>query len=233
MYRYAKWMGAEVDKNLKSTATHLIAETATTDKYFVAKHRLKIKIIRTSWVIDCWRKGVLLPEDQYLVPPLAGIIICSTGFKAPQVEKIRMLTNSNGGTFIDYLDKGVTHVVCAKVGGKKYETAKKWRTPTVSLDWLNKSVEAGGALGVEDFIVGEFLKKETPIRSTNPSLQTVEEDTRKEKLSSYLSSCRIYLHGLSAIHEEKLENIMNNTGAKRVVKSNELVTHFVAKEIDE
>lgn len=60
-------------------------------------------------------------------------------------EKVK----ENGGEYVGDLSKRVTHLIVNKPEGKKYLAARKWQIRTVSIEWLNQSIERGMILHEE------------------------------------------------------------------------------------
>ena len=58
------------------------------------------------------------------------------------IEKIR----NNGAYYHGDLTREVSHLIVAKPKGAKYERAKSWNIKTVSLKWLDESLERGMAV---------------------------------------------------------------------------------------
>jgi hypothetical protein len=58
------------------------------------------------------------------------------------IEKIR----DNGAHYHGDLTREVTHLIVAKPKGAKYERAKSWNIKTISLNWLDQSLERGMAV---------------------------------------------------------------------------------------
>lgn len=58
-------------------------------------------------------------------------------------KKLEDVVNGNGGQYRGNLTKEVTHLVVSTPSGDKYEHAKLWGIKTVSLEWLEQSLERG------------------------------------------------------------------------------------------
>ncbi|KAL2752339.1 hypothetical protein ACRALDRAFT_2029604 [Sodiomyces alcalophilus JCM 7366] len=86
------------------------------------------------------------------------LLLCMTGFDdreahsyAPppsppvpdQRQRIADTITSNGGAYTGDLTRQVTHLIVCKPEGKKYKAAKAWGVRTVSLAWLDQTIERG------------------------------------------------------------------------------------------
>ncbi len=81
-------MGAVHKLDLTSDVTHLLVGNIDTAKYkYVAKERQDIHVLSPAWleaVRASWMEGgdtdVAALEEQFRLPPFAGLQICVTGF---------------------------------------------------------------------------------------------------------------------------------------------------------
>ncbi|KAI8960420.1 hypothetical protein F5Y11DRAFT_330189 [Daldinia sp. FL1419] len=161
--------------DLTPDVTHLIVGDYDTAKYrHVARERPDIKPMAAGWVDavrELWLEDrdfdfAALEEEWKLktfetgggIPksPVAEqrertrLVCCLTGFEDNDTrvmieEKVR----SNGGHYIGDLSRRVTHLIVCKPEGKKYAAARKWGIRTVSIEWLNDSIERGMILNEE------------------------------------------------------------------------------------
>lgn len=102
-----------------------------------------------------------------------SLLICLTGF-GEQRDQIAAKITANGGRYTGDLTRRCTHLVVSKPEGKKFTAAKSWKVYTVTLGWLDQSIERGlildedkfdPLLPVEEQGVGAW-KKEDPRRSS-------------------------------------------------------------------
>ena len=164
-------MGAIHKLDLTSDVTHLIVGDTDTPKYkYVAKERPDVKCLLPEWieaVRQPWLEGgetdVETLEVQYKLPTFFGLRVCVTGFvdrmwlgplfggnqcansydTAVFRKNLEDLINGNGGQYRGNLTKEVTHLVASTPSGEKYEHAGSWGIKTVSLEWLEHSLERG------------------------------------------------------------------------------------------
>ena len=151
----AQQMGATHKLDLTGEVTHLIVGDLDTPKYkYVAKERPDIIVLDPKWidaVREAWMDGgdvdVEGLEKEHRYPTLAGLKVCITGIP-DQARRNQLSTTIEhaGAEYHGDLTKQVTHLLVAAPEGAKYKAAKDWRIHTVSLKWLEDSVQRGMAL---------------------------------------------------------------------------------------
>ena len=240
-------MGGSIDGNLKSSATHLIANSSISLKYYVARHKLAIKIVKPQWALDCWKYNKLLPEDDYLVQPMEGVRVCVTGILPNERERVKTLTEKKGGIFLSSLDLSCTHLICGSPGkGQKFKFALKSNIPIVSIDWFNESIECDGNVSETPYILtppptkdnskNKNSKNNNVVDPNNNSTENHEKETQEnneDDVSFFFSACRIYLLGFPSQSEEKLTNLITKSGGKTVTNIRSHITHIIVKEVDQ
>lgn len=205
--------------DLTPDCTHLIVGEYNTPKYrHVAKDRPDVKPMAAGWVEavrNCWVEDAdidfdaLEAEWQLKTFEASGgefttastidavrrpLLCCMTGFEDPDVrQEIQTKIESNGGVYTGDLTKRVTHLVVYKAEGRKYQAAKNWGVHTVSIEWVNDSVERGMILEEKCYDpilapaergVGAWNRKEIKRvapgkRPRNDSMAAVDEGKRK------------------------------------------------------
>lgn len=163
-------MGAAHKLDLTSDVTHLIVGDSDTPKYkFVARERPDVKCLLPSWIDAVrvsWMEGgetdVNALEITHKLPTLTGLRVCVTGFDDctfgdPLREKfvklspitvvyrkeLEDLIKDNGGDYRGNLTKDITHLIAKEPSGAKYDFAAQWKIKTVSVEWLEQSLERG------------------------------------------------------------------------------------------
>lgn len=155
--------------DLTPDCTHLIVGEYDTPKYrHVAKERPDIRpmavgwveAVRNLWVQDAdidfdalereWQLrtfetgGGEPTGDDGAVADRRRLLCCMTGFEDPDLrQQIASRIESNGGAYTGDLTKRVTHLIVHKPEGRKYQAAKNWGVQTVSLEWVDDSIERG------------------------------------------------------------------------------------------
>ncbi|KAK0752930.1 hypothetical protein B0T18DRAFT_356722 [Schizothecium vesticola] len=205
--------------DLTPDCTHLIVGEYNTPKYrHVAKDRPDVKPMAAGWVEAVRNRWVedadidfdaLEAEWQLKTFEASGgdsttastldaerrrLLCCMTGFEDPDVrQEIQAKIESNGGVYTGDLTKRVTHLVVYKAEGRKYQAAKNWGVHTVSIEWVNDSVERGmileekcydPILSPQERGIGAWNRKEIKRvalgkRPRNDSTAAVDEGKRK------------------------------------------------------
>ncbi|OHE96580.1 BRCA1 C Terminus domain-containing protein [Colletotrichum orchidophilum] len=163
--------------DLTPDVTHLVVGDYDTPKYrHVAKERTDIKAMDARWIDaigDLWMKDADIDfaalEREWQLKPLetcghvsdttdptearrGSLLLCMTGFDDPdQRTNIIDKINANGGAYTGDLTKRVSHLIVRKPEGKKYKAARVWNIRTVSLAWLEQSIERGLILDEQCF----------------------------------------------------------------------------------
>ncbi|KAK2605901.1 protein kinase activating protein dpb11 [Conoideocrella luteorostrata] len=184
--------------DLTPNVTHLIVGDYDTPKYrHVARERPDIKAMDAAWIeamAEIWKNDEELDffalERQHelkalekcgteTAPPHNGaptgrqaLLICLTGF-GEQRDEIASRIVENGGKYTGDLTRRCTHLIVSKPEGKKFTAAKSWNVYTVTLDWLDQSIERGMILEEAKFDpllpvgeqgVGTWIKQDDPRR---------------------------------------------------------------------
>lgn len=180
--------------DLTPDVTHLVVGDYDTPKYrHVARERTDIKAMDAAWITavnELWKNDdeidfVALekkhqlkaletsgaePSSQEDTSPAArgSLLICLTGF-GDERDKIAEMITQNGGRYTGDLTRRCSHLIVNKPEGKKFTAAKAWGLHTVTLDWLEQSVERGMILEESKFDpllppeeqgVGAWIKKD-------------------------------------------------------------------------
>jgi hypothetical protein len=117
---------------------------------------------------------------------------CTVEERQHIIEKIR----NNGAHYHGDLTREVTHLIVAKPKGAKYERAKSWNIKTISLNWLDQSLERGMAVDeslyhplmpVDDQGRGAFVRgyERPPVlgkRQRRESATKTQEEIGKRKM---------------------------------------------------
>ncbi|KAG5929526.1 hypothetical protein E4U42_005553 [Claviceps africana] len=228
-------LGGRHKYDLTPDVTHLIVGDYDTPKYrHVARERPDIKAMDAAWIEEMahlWKNDdeidfTALEKKHQLKalekcgtePPSPlqeqsadrqSLLICLTGF-GEQRDDIAARIKANGGQYTGDLTRRCTHLIVGKPEGKKYAAAKSWNVHTVTLEWLDQSIERGmileetrfdPLLPVEEQGLGAWVKRDPGTlgkRSRSSALNDTEEKgVRKlrKTASMKLSSQRNNLWG--------------------------------------
>jgi DNA replication regulator DPB11 len=147
------------------TTTHL-----TTKYKFVAANREGVRVLIPAWLGDVYRLWVAKKkinmralERKYKLPIFAGLSVCLTGFEDSKLlvlidllldlqhterfrSRLEYLITNNGGDYQRDLNKNITHLITNSQEGEKYEHAKQWNIPVVSILWVSDCLRHGMVL---------------------------------------------------------------------------------------
>lgn len=176
-------LGGQHKYDLTPDCTHLIVGEYDTPKYrHVAKERPDVRVMAPAWVEavrDLWVQDAeidfLALERQWQLrtfetgggeptpdgaePQRRRLLCCMTGFEDPdERQQIIDKIEANGGLYTGDLTKRVTHLIVHKPEGRKYHAAKNWGVVTVSVEWVNDSVDRG--LILDEKLYDPILPKE-------------------------------------------------------------------------
>ncbi|CAN7009336.1 unnamed protein product [Brassica rapa subsp. trilocularis] len=128
--------------------THLIVDKLVYDDPVCVAARSSGKVVVTgSWVHHSFDAGMLIDANSVLYTPLReldgipgakSLIVCLTGYQRQDREDIMTMVDLMGGQFSKPLVANrVTHLICYKFEGEKYELAKRMkRIKLVNHRWL-------------------------------------------------------------------------------------------------
>ncbi|RYP52101.1 hypothetical protein DL768_002651 [Monosporascus sp. mg162] len=199
-------MGGIHKYDLTPDVTHLVVGDYDTPKYrHVAKERPDIMPMAAGWIEDA--RNMWMADQEFDFAALEAkwklktfesgggiphspdpteretrrLLCCLTGFEDNDVRAmIEEKVKSNGGEYVGDLSRRVTHLITHKPEGKKYKAALNWGIRTVSIEWLNDSIERGMILNEacydptlpqEERGVGAWTRKEVRRASTGKRLR--------------------------------------------------------------
>jgi hypothetical protein len=127
-------------------------------------------------------------------------------------ESLSESINANGGDYECDLIKGIVNILLAKnPEGRKYDHARKWNIPVVSLKWLTDSLERGMALETVPFdpVIPPSEQGEGAIKQPIPELVSLGKRQREDASANILagSGKRKLRRTMSSKLEGQQENI--------------------------
>ncbi|CAL1689646.1 unnamed protein product [Lasius platythorax] len=166
-----EYMGGFFTKQLRSSVTHLIADSVMSAKYEGAIE-MKIPIMTKEWIKAVWEanlKNVIQANDKifdkYKCPVFMNLIVTSTNLSKRQKEEIKRLIHDHGGTFMGPLDGTKVRVVLASENGPisdKLKYAMENDIACLKPDWVYESIKVGYALPFHNFIIKSVKACSTP-----------------------------------------------------------------------
>lgn len=74
-----------------------------------------IPVASARWVFESLRAKQLLDVEPFLLQPLQGLVVCTTGLSDESREQVEQLTTSLGGVYDPGFEVGYTDVLIAQV----------------------------------------------------------------------------------------------------------------------
>ncbi|XP_024527911.1 BRCT domain-containing protein At4g02110 [Selaginella moellendorffii] len=164
-----------------SSCSHVIVSQHTYDDPICAAARKDGKVLVTkSWVLDSLEQCELKNANSVLYMPvrdLAGIpgakkvCVCLTGYQSASRREIEAMVAMMGASFTKPLDaRKVTHLVCYKFEGDKYELAEHMKLKLVNHRWLEDCLrtwslvdEANYRISGHDLEIAEAQAKDAQV----------------------------------------------------------------------
>ncbi|ELU01586.1 hypothetical protein CAPTEDRAFT_224833 [Capitella teleta] len=174
--------GGKKDPYLSEMITHVIADDVTEDDYQEAKELFELPVVSSQWVlmsVKCKRllsAAAFNPERSQI---FSKMVVCASQLSAHDCHSLWTQITQHGGKCKRVLDSTVTHLVCGKAAGAKYDTALRHplRLKVVCPDWVTQSIAQGSCLPEDNFhprlLVAETEAMETdqseePARAVTP-----------------------------------------------------------------
>ncbi|CAH8306430.1 unnamed protein product [Eruca vesicaria subsp. sativa] len=148
--------------------THLIVDKLVYDDPVCVAARSSGKVVVTgSWVHHSFDVGMLIDSNSVLYRPLRdlngipgskSLIVCLTGYQRQDREDIMTMVDLMGGQFSKPLVANrITHLICYKFEGEKYELAKRMkRIKIVNHRWLEDCLKNWKLLPEADYEISGY-----------------------------------------------------------------------------
>ena len=94
-------------------------------------------------VLPPWR-AVHFPLPAIFDPPCINKILTTTGFERRDKDFIKDMIKMVGASHTGYFSKHNHAIICKRPMGEKFEKAREWRVPAVSIQWINEVVVVSG-----------------------------------------------------------------------------------------
>ncbi|KAM3372087.1 hypothetical protein ACQJBY_019131 [Aegilops geniculata] len=154
--------GADAGGHGAAGCTHVVVfGLVYDDPVCVAAREGGKKVVTELWVDDSLDAGVIADADRVLYKPLRdldgipgsqSLNICLTGYQKNGREDIMKMVTLMGAQFSKPLiAHKVTHLICYKFEGEKYELAKMVNINLVNHQWLEDCLKAWEILPVDNY----------------------------------------------------------------------------------
>jgi hypothetical protein len=134
----------ELSQGLGARVTHVLAkdqkstiaqEARLQGKRLVSAFWLNDTVVRKK-VLPPW-KAIHFPLPATFEPPCANMILTLTGFEDRDRDYVKEMIKIAGATYTGYFTRHNHAIICRKPHGEKFDKAREWRVPAVSIQWLN------------------------------------------------------------------------------------------------
>eukprot|EP00092_Neocalanus_flemingeri_P028822 GFUD01031294.1.p1 GENE.GFUD01031294.1~~GFUD01031294.1.p1 ORF type:complete len:765 (+),score=231.03 GFUD01031294.1:287-2296(+) len=136
--------GGEIEESLSARVTHVLAnnqksaiaqQARAEGKRLVSAYWLNDTVVRKK-VLPPW-KAIHFPLPANFEPPCTNMILTLTGFEDRDRDYVKDMIKIAGATYTGYFTKHNHAIICKRPVGEKFEKAREWRVPAVSIQWLN------------------------------------------------------------------------------------------------
>jgi hypothetical protein len=115
-------------------------------------------MVRVSWIEACFNAQASVPiTPEHVLPPLAGCVVCVTGFSVMSRQHVQQMVVSLGGAFSPEFSKRCTHLIAVSPSGPKFRASQIWRIPAVNIDWVLDSVNTRACQPTAPYIVHDMI----------------------------------------------------------------------------
>jgi len=164
--------GGEIEESLSGRVTHVLAnnqksaiaqQARVEGKRLVSAYWLNDTVVRKK-VLPPW-KAIHFPLPANFEPPCNNMILTVTGFEDRDRDYVKDMIKIAGATYTGYFTKHNHAIICKRPVGEKFEKAREWRVPAVSIQWLNDVLfgSANAAQSMNNPRYQQF-KPEEPLR---------------------------------------------------------------------
>jgi len=164
--------GGEIEESLNARVTHVLAnnqksavamQARAEGKRLVSAYWLNDTVVRKK-VLPPW-KAIHFPLPANFEPPCNNMILTLTGFEDRDRDYVKDMIKIAGATYTGYFTKHNHAIICKRPVGEKFEKAREWRVPAVSIQWLNDVLfgSANAAQSMNNPRYQQF-KPEEPLR---------------------------------------------------------------------
>ncbi|XP_047592681.1 DNA topoisomerase 2-binding protein 1 isoform X6 [Lutra lutra] len=154
------------------------------------------EVVTNTWLVTCIDFQTLIdPKSNPLfmpVPVMAGMtpledcVISFSQCAGAEKDSLTFLANRLGASVQEFFvrksnaKKGMfasTHLVLKEPGGSKYEAAKKWNLPAVTISWLLETARMGKRADESHFLIEKSAKEEQSVETETTNRVNLNSDT--------------------------------------------------------
>ncbi|XP_048072231.2 DNA topoisomerase 2-binding protein 1 isoform X7 [Ursus arctos] len=154
------------------------------------------EVVTNTWLVTCIDYQTLIdPKSNPLfmpVPVMAGMtpledcVISFSQCAGAEKDSLTFLANRLGASVQEFFvrksnaKKGMfasTHLVLKEPGGSKYDAAKKWNLPAVTISWLLETARMGKRANESHFLIEKSTKEEQSLETEITNRVNLNPDT--------------------------------------------------------
>ncbi|XP_072582997.1 DNA topoisomerase 2-binding protein 1 isoform X10 [Vulpes vulpes] len=160
------------------------------------------EVVTNTWLVTCIDYQTLIdPKSNPLfmpVPVMAGMtpledcVISFSQCAGAEKDSLTFLANRLGASVQEFFvrksnaKKGMfasTHLVLKEPGGSKYEAAKKWNLPAVTISWLLETARMGKRANESHFLIEKSTKEEQSLETEITNKVNLNPDTPEQPVA--------------------------------------------------
>ncbi|PIN12002.1 hypothetical protein CDL12_15391 [Handroanthus impetiginosus] len=88
---------------------------------------------------------------QFNVKGMEKVLATVSGYHGAERFNLIKLINSTGASYVGNMNQAITHLVCLKFEGRKYELAKKFKIEIVNHRWIEECIKKGRHVSEEPY----------------------------------------------------------------------------------
>ncbi|CAB4063821.1 PAXIP1 [Lepeophtheirus salmonis] len=142
--RVIKQYGGEIEEDYHPRITHVLCKSQDNPTAQQGLREGK-RLVTVYWLNDIvvnkrvtppW-KAIHFPLPINFEKPCENMLLTLTGFEGRNRDWVKQMIRLSGAKYSGYFSKHNHAIICRKASGDKFEKAKEWKVPAVSVQWLN------------------------------------------------------------------------------------------------
>ncbi|MQL84826.1 hypothetical protein Taro_017336 [Colocasia esculenta] len=218
------------------SCTHVIVSGRVYDDPVCVAARNDSKMVVTElWIEDSVDFGAVADANKILyrpvrdlngIPGSGSLFICLTGYQRQERDTIMKMVNLMGAHFSKPLIAAkVTHLICYKFEGEKYELAKRVNIKLVNHRWLEDCLKAWEILPVDDYGRSGWELEIMEAEARDSDEETEEDSNVKQLAQGNFTDCLPRIMPMSTISKASSPAVGTLTIQQEVSPPNKIPHH--------